>query len=459
METIDKNEIIRKLSKMDFNHAIDFFLDNLTYYALIKSSQNYHLSHMFLIYIKSHLEEFKKLLMTKEKIRYGFANLFQLNTYILDDNLISIIINTGEDDGLVDLLNETVGFEDFYLNDNVMSSMTPDNKKIFENLAGTKRKYIYSITNSITVSDEEQKEVYDKVLSEYPQKFIDDLFLYSNIIRDNTPNEIEKYIEINKAMFNFTESSIANPNNFYNYLYNVSKIFKSNINEKNYYNTFLLSIKYPEIHKTLFEIKINNEEMYEKLRILSTLPTLREINTIEDLEKKNISELYQSEIDRTYKTSSKPDSADARGDYEFKIFDYNREVIKISEDEIKSIQLVDDDTKVVGTEYSHIDGLRRLYPEYGDKEVPGEIIIPANAINHDIILITEGDSLNIWLPNTNNISSSQIDNLEKKLNEISDLESIVVTVATESDGDYLEIPFSTIEMLIDYLKNCKKVRK
>ena len=36
---------------------------------------------------------------------------------------------------------------------------------------------------------------------------------------------------------------------------------------------------------------------------------------------------------------------------------------------------------------------------------------------------------------------------------------ISVIVATECDGNYMDIPFSTVETLIDYLKNCKKVRK
>ena len=140
------------------------------------------------------------------------------------------------------------------------------------------------------------------------------------------------------------------------------------------------------------------------------------------------------------------------------IFNANREVIKITDDEIQSVELTDDDTRIIGTEYSHISGLRRLYPEYGDKEVPGEIIVPANAINHEIILITEGDSMNMWLPNIDNISISQIEKLEEKLKEISEPEMICTIVATECDGNYVDIPFSTREMLIEYLRNNKKVK-
>ena len=53
----------------------------------------------------------------------------------------------------------------------------------------------------------------------------------------------------------------------------------------------------------------------------------------------------------------------------------------------------------------------------------------------------------------------KIELLEEKLNTINDLSIISVTVATELNGAYLNIPFSTIELLIDYLKNFKKVRK
>jgi hypothetical protein len=235
-------------------------------------------------------------------------------------------------------------------------------------------------------------------------------------------------------------------------------MFSGNVTEKDFYNTFQIILKYSQIHEYLLSTKINNREIYDKLKIISTLPPLKEINTIEDLNKFSISEIYKLKIDESFSVNRNPDSADARSDYQFVIFNANREVVKITDDEIQSVELPDDDTRVIGTEYSHISGLRRLYPEYGDKEVPGEIIVPANAINHDIILITEGDSMNMWLPNIDNISMSQIEKLEEKLKEISEPEMISVIVATECDGNYPDIPFSTREMLIEYLKNNKKVK-
>ena len=66
--------------------------------------------------------------------------------------------------------------------------------------------------------------------------------------------------------------------------------------------------------------------------------------------------------------------------------------------------------------------------------------------------------MNMWLPNIDNISMSQIEKLEEKLKEISEPEMICTIVATECDGNYLDIPFSTREMLIEYLKNNKKVK-
>ena len=337
-----------------------------------------------------------------------------------------------------------------------MSFITPENKSIFEKLKGNNRKYVFSITNSITIPEEEQKKVYDKVLSELPQKFIDNLFLFNNVIRENTPNEFERYTEVNKAIFSFNENVINKPDNFYIYLYNVNKIFGNNLNEKNYYNTFLISIKYPEIHEQILSTKIDNDDIYNKLKVLTTLPILKGIITISDLNKISISEMYQLDMEKTA-SSINPGSADASGDYQYEIFDYNREVIKISDDEVKSVQVVDYDLPILGAS-SHIEGLRTLYPEYKEKEVPGEIIIPANSEKHDIILITEGDSLNIWLPNIDNISMSQIEKLEEKLKEISNPEMISVIVATECDGNYMDIPFSTTEMLIDYLKNNKKLK-
>lgn len=448
--------ILEAISKMSFKDSIQFFVETLSIHAANKSDDNFFLCHTFKSYLKEHLEEFKNQITKNETLRENLKKLFELNTYIYDDNLISIIIDDKNSAELIEILNENVDFEKYYLNDNIMSFITPENKSIFEKLKGNNRKYVFSITNSITIPEEEQKKVYDKVLSELPQKFIDNLFLFNNVIRENTPNEFERYTEVNKAIFSFNENVINKPDNFYIYLYNVNKIFGNNLNEKNYYNTFLISIKYPEIHEQILSTKIDNDDIYNKLKVLTTLPILKGIITISDLNKISISEMYQLDMEKTA-SSINPGSADASGDYQYEIFDYNREVIKISDDEVKSVQVVDYDLPILGAS-SHIEGLRTLYPEYKEKEVPGEIIIPANSEKHDIILITEGDSLNIWLPNIDNISMSQIKKLEEKLKEISNPEMISVIVATECDGNYMDIPFSTTEMLIDYLKNNKKVK-
>ena len=456
MDMIGRREIMNKISKMKYEEAVNYFVETLTYYALIKSNQNYFLSHIFLEFIKSNLDKFKKLVKNNNKLKSDLSNLFQLNSCIVNDNFVSIIVDEAKNDGLMEFLDEEVDFKSYYLNDNIMSFITPEDKKMFEELKGNNRKYVFSITNSITIPEEEQKKVYDKVLSELPQKFIDYLFLFNNVIRENTPNEFERYTEVNKAIFSFNENVINNPDNFYIYLYNVNKIFGNNLNEKNYYNTFLISIKYPEIHEQILSTKIDNDDIYNKLKVLTTLPILKGIITISDLNKISISEMYQLDMEKTA-SSINPGSADASGDYQYEIFDYNREVIKISDDEVKSVQVVDYDLPILGAS-SHIEGLRTLYPEYKEKEVPGEIIIPANSEKHDILLITEGDSLNIWLPNIDNISMSQIKKLEEKLKEISNPEMISVIVATECDGNYMDVPFSTTEMLIDYLKNNKKVK-
>lgn len=448
--------ILEAISKMSFKDSIQFFVETLSIHAANKSDDNFFLCHTFKSYLKEHLEEFKNQITKNETLKDNLKKLFELNTYIYDDNLISIIIDDKNSAELIEILNENVDFEKYYLNDNIMSFITPENKSIFEKLKGNNRKYVFSITNSITIPEEEQKKVYDKVLSELPQKFIDNLFLFNNVIRENTPNEFERYTEVNKAIFSFNENVINKPDNFYIYLYNVNKIFGNNLNEKNYYNTFLISIKYPEIHEQILSTKIDNDDIYNKLKVLTTLPILKGIITISDLNKISISEMYQLDMEKTA-SSINPGSADASGDYQYEIFDYNREVIKISDDEVKSVQVVDYDLPILGAS-SHIEGLRTLYPEYKEKEVPGEIIIPANSEKHDILLITEGDSLNIWLPNIDNISMSQIKKLEEKLKEISNPEMISVIVATECDGNYMDVPFSTTEMLIDYLRNNKKVK-
>ena len=458
MNMIDKRDVINKISKMKYEDAVNYFIETLSYYALIKSNQNYFLSHMFLTFINSNLDRFKNLVKNNDILKSSLSHLFQLNSYIESDNLVSIIVNESDEDGLMNFLNEEIDFDSYYLNDNIMSFITPENKKIFENLKGNKRKYLFSLMNSLCISDEEQRELYHEVLSEYPDKFVDDLFLYSGIIRDNTPSEYENYVETNKNMFGFVEKSIEKPKSFYNYLYNIGKIFEKCKNEKNYYNAFLFSTKYPKIHEFLFDIKISDKDLLEKLRLLSSLPVLKGVTTVADLYEISISDMYNLDMGESSKVII-PESADARGDYEHAIFDYNREVIKISDNGMESVQLPDDDIHKTILNNNHIDGLRQLYPEYHDAEVPGAIIIPANTEKHDIILITEGDSLNIWLPNIKDISNHQIEVLEKKLKTINDLSIISVIVATESNGDYLDIPFSTIELLIDYLKNCKKVRK
>ena len=458
MDMIDRKDIINKISRMKYEDAVNYFIETLTYYALLKSNQNYFLSHIFLTFINSNLDRFKKLVIADDKLKADISNLFQLNAYIPSDNLVSIIVDETEEDGLLKFLDDEMNFESYYLNDNIMSFATIENKKIFEGLKGDKRKYLFSIMNSLCISDVEQNELYHKVLSEFPKKFVDDLFLYSSIIRENTPNEFDNYVEINKKMFDFTKKSIDNPKSFYNYLYNISKIFEKSNNEKNYYNAFLFSTKYPQIHNSLFSIRINDKDILDKIRLLSSLPILKEITTISDLYKISLSEMYKLDMGDSSIIIT-PDSADARGNYEHAIFDYNREVIKISDNEIKTVQILDDDAFDINMSNSHIQGLRKLYPEYSNAEVPGEIIIPANNVHHDILMITEGDSLNIWLPNIRDISQHQIELLEEKLNTINDLSIISVTVATELNGDYLNIPFSTIELLIDYLKNFKKVRK
>ena len=354
--------ILEAISKMSFKDSIQFFVETLSIHAANKSDDNFFLCHTFKSYLKEHLEEFKNQITKNETLKDNLKKLFELNTYIYDDNLISIIIDDKNSAELIEILNENVDFEKYYLNDNIMSFITPENKSIFEKLKGNNRKYVFSITNSITIPEEEQKKVYDKVLSELPQKFIDNLFLFNNVIRENTPNEFERYTEINKAIFSFNENVINKPDNFYIYLYNVNKIFGNNLNEKNYYNTFLISIKYPEIHEQILSTKIDNDDIYNKLKVLTTLPILKGIITISDLNKISISEMYQLDMEKTA-SSINPGSADASGDYQYEIFDYNREVIKISDDEVKSVQVVDYDLPILGAS-SHIEGLRTLYPEY-----------------------------------------------------------------------------------------------
>ena len=200
MDMIGRREIMNKISKMKYEEAVNYFVETLTYYALIKSNQNYFLSHIFLEFIKRNLDRFKKLVKNNNKLKSDLSNLFQLNSCIVNDNFVSIIVDETKNDGLMEFLDEEVDFKSYYLNDNIMSFITPEDKKMFEELKGNNRKYVFSITNSITIPEEEQKKVYDKVLSELPQKFIDNLFLFNNVIRENIPNEFERYTEVNKAI-------------------------------------------------------------------------------------------------------------------------------------------------------------------------------------------------------------------------------------------------------------------
>ena len=448
METIDRDIVLKKISKMKFDDAIEYFLQTLTYCALIKSSQNYFISSLFLSYIKDHLNDFYELIKKNDFIKMNLANLFQINTRILDDNLISIIIDDNDNEELIDFLNENMGFEDFYLNDNIMSFITPGNKNIFEKLKGKNRKYVYSIINSILIPEEEQKEIYDKVLSEFPQKFVDNLFLYCNVINENTPNEFERYIIINKMMFDFIENTISDPKLFYNYLYNVSKIYREHASEKNYYNTFLLARKYPKIHHELLDRRIDNEELYKKLQILTYLPPLIGIEDLKTLEEMEIKDIYTKEINSSLDMKDFDASPSAKV-YEYNIFDSDRQIISINE---KGINIREADE-------SHFHTLLMMYPEYCEEETINDVVQKINQENHDILLITEGDTLVIWMPAIENISEVAIDRLAEKLQEIDDISEVSISVAIENNGNYTPVPFSTIELLVDYLKNSRKVRR
>lgn len=447
-EDNSKVDLIRKISKMEFNAAIDFFLENLTYYSLIKSRQNYSLGNLFLMYIKDNFDQFKALVNSNEKIKYDLSNIFHLNTFIKSNNLISLIIEDEENEELVNLLNEQIAFESYYLNDEIMSSITPNNVSIFKKLKGNNRKYLYSMTNSICILDDEQKEIYDKVLSEYPEKFRNDLFSYSNIIRDNTPNDDEIYTLITKMMFDFTEASINSPESFYNYLYNLNKIYKGHASNKNCYNTFLLSRKYPNIHRGLFERKLDNELLYKKLQVLSYLPPLVDIDNLDVLEKIDIEDIYKRDINSSLNMKDL-DASPSANVYEYSIFESERQIISIS----------DAETKISFADISHYHTLLMMYPYYCHEETINEVVQKVNQIDHDILLITEGDSLYIWIPSLENITSNQIDRLKNKLNEIKDPSEISVLVALENNGSYSQVPFSTVDELIDCLKSSKKVRK
>lgn len=447
-DIIDKKSIIKEISKMSFHAAIDFFLDNLTYYALIKSRQNYYLSNLFLMYIKNNYEKFKEYINSNEKLRYSLTQLFHLNTKIKEENLVTLIIDDEKNEELVTLLNEKIAFDDIYLNDDTMSTLMPNNIEIFKTLKGEKRKYLYALTNSVCITYEDQKDTYHKVLNDLPKKFVDDLFVYSNIIRDNTPNESETYEAVTKMMFEFTKSIISNPNSLYIYLYNLSKLYKGNVSEKSYYNTFLLSKKYPNIHKELIERKIDNDLLYKKIQILSYLPPLVGIDDIATLDKMDIRDIYTSDLNDAL-DMKEFDASPSANVYEYSIFDTERQVIGINEKEIKTAY----------ADISHYHTLLTLYPDYCLEETINDVVKKVNQINHDILLITEGDTLVIWLPTLQDISSGSIENLKEKLNEIKNFEEISIQIAIENNDGYTPVPFQTVDTLIEYLNNCKRVKK
>ena len=459
LDKIKQSEIRDKIESLSFHDAIDTYINILKYYASSSKMKNFLTCHSFLKYIYNNIEKFKKLIDEDKEIKLKLQELFKINMEIERDSLVIIIVDNPNNGDLIKFLNSQLNFQDYYLTDDIMSIVTTADEVIYSHLNNSQKRYIYSVFYNVYYSEEEQLNIYKENLKEYSDSFIKKLFLYSGIISEQTSNDTEMCKKINKAMFSFMEDVLEHTEKLDNYIYNVSHIYDCDPTEKDFYNTFLIGLKYPDIHISLLNNKISNNDIYKKIRTLSLLPQLKGITTIYDLTEISNEELYQMEIDETFSTDVMPDSTSAKNDYEYEIFDNNRQVIKIADEEIKVVQLTDDENKVIGTEYSHFAGLRSLYPEYSDKEILGEIITLANTVSHDIIIITEGDSLSIWLPNKDNISASQIKLLAEKLGEITDFLKISITVAIESDGNYFEIPFSTKDILIDYLKNSKKVRR
>jgi len=454
---IKENELEEKIKKLPFKAAIEFYIEIINYYIKTDKIEQFLTCHSFLKYIDKNFLDFKTLIEENNEIKHKLQELFKLNMEIKRDNLISIIIDDETNEKIVELLNNNLNFKDYYLTDNIMSIICTADISIYNDLKD-KKKYIYSALYNIYYSREEQLKIYRNNLKNYPVSFIKKLFSFSEIICNNTPIDMEKNIKINKAMFDFTEKVIDNPKRLENYLHNIGCIFNNRPTEREIYNFFLISLKYPKINESLLNNKISSNDISKKIRLLSSLPSLKKINSIDDLSKISTEDLFKLETNNSITINKEPASATAKGDYNYEIFDNNRQIIKITEDQINIAQLTDDEYKTIDTDYSHIEGLRRLYPEYSDKEVPGEIIIPANSINHDIIMTTEGDSINIWLPNRDNITMSQINMLKQKLEEIRDISMISVQIAMECDGNYIEIPFTEIDILVDYLKTNKKVK-
>lgn len=455
-QIIENSKTIKnKIEELPFEEAIKTYIEILN--TSLPKTKNYLISHAFLKYINENFNRFQELIDKTEKVKEELKELIRVNSEIEGDNLIRIIIDDENNVRLIELLNKKIDFKNFYLNDNVMLIINTADKSIYKDLQKNQKKYIYSSLYNIYFSEEEQLKIYEDNLKEYPDIFVKNLFYYSEIICENTPNDQERSLEINKAMFDFTNTVINKKECLGYYLYNINKIFGDNPSEIDYYNTFLISIKYKDIYNSLLNELIKNKELCNKLKILISLPPLKGIETLEDLKNISLSKLYELEVDTSFSTSNKPESVDARSDYEFEIFDNNRQVIKITKEETKVVHLTDNEYQV-NDEYSHVDGLIKLYPEFSDKEVPGEIIVPANQIYHDIIIITEGDSMKMFLPNVDNMNINQIERLKEKLDEIKDISKISVMIIMECEGNYLDIPFSTPDILIEYLKSNKKVK-
>lgn len=456
LDELKENEIEEIVKKMSFNDGIDFYIDILKYLNMRKTNQ-LMVCYSFVDYINNNFNKFKYLLEQDNNLKKDLQDLFGANIEQKEDNLVSIIIDNPDNVNLIELLNDKLNFKDYYLTDNVMTLISDANAKIYNNLEGKEKKYIPSVFNNLYYDREEQMRIYKDVLKDYPLDFIKKLFSFCEIIYENIPNDTGRYKEINKMMFNFTEKVIENKEKLYNYLYNITHIYNFKPTEQELYNIFLIGVKYKEIHEVLLNDKLSNSDIFEKLRILSYLPPLKGIVSLSDLENITNNDLYELEMDNSKSINKEVDSVYARNNYEYKIFESNREVIKITDEEIKVVNLTDD-YRESDTEYSHIDGLKKLYPEYSDKEMLGEIIVLSNSINHDIILLTEGDGMSIWLPNIDNISLSKTKKLKEKLDQIKDIKKISVTVASECEGTYLDIPFSKPDILIDYLKTNKKVK-
>lgn len=453
---IEKTQTIKnKIAELPFEEAIKTYIEILN--ETSTKTKKYLITHAFLKYINENFNRFKELIENNEEIKTDFQELIRINSEIEGDNLVRVIIDDEKNAKLIDFLNEKIDFKKYYLKDNIMSIINTADESIYKNLNKKHKKYIYSSLYNLFFDEEKQLEIYEDNLKEYPDVFVKNLFYYSEIIYENTPNDLERSLDINKAMFNFTNIVINNKDCLSYYLYNISKIFNNNPSEIDYYNTFLISMTYKDIFNFLLNEMVKSKDICDKLKILISLPPLKEIKTIEDLKHISIPELYELEVDTSFSVSNKIDSVNARNNYEFEIFDNNRQVIKISKEETKVVHLTDDELKI-DDDYSHMDGLVKLYPEFSKKEVPGEIIVPANSIYHDIIIITEGDSMKMFLPNVDNMDMNQIEGLKSKLDEISDLSKISVMIAMECDGNYLEIPFSTPDILIEYLKSNKKVK-